>query len=95
MRGALGHVAVLESKHLQDGHALEVVLAIVGDPDGHLSVLTVSAGGLHGAPLRTSDAVVLIFNTFDVEEVADGLGTALDVEVGKLRHFFQGYDLFD
>ena len=84
--GSSGHVAVLEGEHLENGHRLGVVGAIVLDKDGHLGASTVSSSLFHGSPFGTSDSLVFEVDSLGGEHETNGLGATLNGEVNELGH---------
>ena len=85
LRGCLWHVAMLPGQHFKNRPALAVVLSIVCDEHGHLTI-TVGLGLLDRAPLFHGDSLVLKLDPLGAEHVADGLSTALNREVEELGH---------
>ena len=84
--GGLGVEAVLVSEVVKDGIALVLDGAIILDVDGDGVTSAIGAGSLGGTPFLKGQSLVLEGDTLVGEEVADGLGAALDIEVDDSGH---------
>ena len=86
LRGG-GSGAVLVTEIVEDGSTLVLLGAIVLDERGEGAACSgVGACGLGGAPFFHGETDILELDTLVGEEVASGLGAALEGEVDKLGH---------
>ena len=86
LRGG-GSGAVLVTEIVEDGSTLVLLGAIVLDVRGEGAACSgVGACGLGGAPFFHGETDILELDTLVGEEVASGLGAALEGEVDKLGH---------